>query len=139
MTRKRAVTGRRYTEQGKRLRDAREAAGLSRPDVAAHVVPGATRGRQTVYEWEAGIATPSVAQLAELCRLYRVSADVLLGLPTHVDTVRLRVIGRIVGGQIDPEVLAELAKAAEDDVEPAELVDDPEGGGGLPGAQRPVA
>ena len=102
MTNKRDVTPRRYAEQGKRLQAAREAVGLSRPHVAREVVPEAKRKGQTVYEWEAGVSTPTVAQLVQLCRLYRATADSLLGLPEPELATRLKVVGRVsAAGQVD--------------------------------------
>ena len=51
------------------LREKREAAGISRDDLARHF-PSASGGMTgCVWNWEAGIRTPSARQFNELCRL----------------------------------------------------------------------
>ena len=60
---------------GARLRQARDASGLTQEDVAARldVAP------QTVWQWEDGRVAPMVDRLNVLASLYGVSVDWLLG------------------------------------------------------------
>jgi transcriptional regulator with XRE-family HTH domain len=58
----------------RRFRSARRAAKLSQEDVAAEL--GVTR--QTVSNWEVGRTSPGLAELAKICALYGVSADLIL-------------------------------------------------------------
>lgn len=111
MTGKSDVAGGRDDALGKRLAEARNRAGLSQQAVADAVVT-AKRGRQTVYEWEAGKASPSVEDLEKLCRLYGVTADSVLGLPEPDYAVRLAVIGKIVDNTISDDVVRRLAATA---------------------------
>ncbi|MBR3569947.1 MAG: helix-turn-helix transcriptional regulator [Oscillibacter sp.] len=59
-----------------RMKQAREAANLSQKQVALTLGVSAP----TVSNWEAGKINPTVANLKELCHLYKVSADYLLEL-----------------------------------------------------------
>lgn len=57
-----------------RLRDLRQAAGLSQADMAERM----DVSRQAVSRWETGIAAPSAENLMELGRLYGVTLDELV-------------------------------------------------------------
>lgn len=57
-----------------RLRDLRQAAGLSQADVAERM----DVSRQAVSRWETGMAAPSAENLIELSRLYGVTLDELV-------------------------------------------------------------
>lgn len=59
-----------------RIKTLREQAGMSQEKLAKRL--GITRS--SVNAWEMGISTPSTQYIAELARLFRVSADYLLGL-----------------------------------------------------------
>ena len=109
VTRKSGVPQGRDNGLGKRLADAREAAKLSQQDVATEIVT-AKRGRRTVNDWEAGRATPSLDDLRNLCRLYKISADRLLGLPEGTYAEQVRVIGRVINGEVDAAALDELSR-----------------------------
>lgn len=53
----------------------RKSAGLSQEQLAEK----AGVSRQTVFKWEAGLASPSMENLLALCRIFGVSADELIG------------------------------------------------------------
>lgn len=57
-----------------RLRDLRQAAGLSQADIAERM----DVSRQAVSRWETGAGTPSMENLIELSRLYGVTMDELV-------------------------------------------------------------
>ena len=59
---------------GKKLRDARNAAGLTQESAAESL--GVSR--QTVSKWENGSADPSTTNLLALAKLYGVAAEELL-------------------------------------------------------------
>lgn len=59
---------------GKRLRIARERAGLTINDVSSIL----GWDRQTIGTWETGFAYPPIKKLREMCRLYRVSLDYIV-------------------------------------------------------------
>ena len=100
---------------GKRLKRAREKAGLSQQAVADQVLePSAdgTHRKNTIYEWEKDIYVPNAVALEKLCRLYGASADYLLGLPEADDAYRVEVIGRIANGELDARALSVLRRGS---------------------------
>lgn len=59
-----------------RFREARELAGMSQTEAATRIgVP-----QPTLSRWETGKSDPNATHLVALCKLYRRSADELLGL-----------------------------------------------------------
>ena len=61
---------------GARIRTLREQAGFSQ----AELVRRLSVTRSSVNAWESGLSAPTAASLVDLARLFRVSADYLLGL-----------------------------------------------------------
>lgn len=59
----------------RKLSQLRKSAGLSQEQLAEK----AGVSRQTVFKWEAGLASPSMENILTLCRLFSVSADELIG------------------------------------------------------------
>lgn len=75
---------------GTRLREAREAAGMTQGEAAA----GQKFSRQALSAWERGERPPDAVQLVMLLRRYGISADfVLFGIQT-MPLVLARVIER---------------------------------------------
>lgn len=61
-----------------RLAGLRKDAGLSQEQLAEK----AGVSRQTIFKWEAGLASPSMENILALCRIFGVSADELIGNET---------------------------------------------------------
>ena len=61
---------------GARIRTLREQAGFSQAELARRL----SVTRSSVNAWESGLSAPTAASLVDLARLFRVSADYLLGL-----------------------------------------------------------
>ena len=59
----------------KRIRQLREAAGMSQSELAKKL----NVTRASVSSWESGLSTPTTQYVIALVRLFRVSADCLLG------------------------------------------------------------
>ena len=64
---------------GQRLKDLRRVHGFRQKDAARKLC--VTAG--TLSHYEQGFSEPDLELLADMCRLYRVSADYLLGLEDH--------------------------------------------------------
>ena len=64
---------------GQRLKDLRRVHGFRQRDAAREL--RVTAG--TLSHYEQGFLEPDLELLADMCRLYRVSADYLLGLEDH--------------------------------------------------------
>lgn len=64
---------------GQRLKDLRRVHGFRQRDAARELC--VTAG--TLAHYEQGFTEPDLELLANMCRLYRVSADYLLGLEDH--------------------------------------------------------
>lgn len=64
---------------GQRLKDLRRVHGFRQKDAAREL--RVTAG--TMAHYEQGFTEPDLELLADMCRLYRVSADYLLGLEDH--------------------------------------------------------
>ncbi len=65
-----------FVKVGKRIADRRREMGLSQDELAGKLYVT----RQAVSKWEKGLSVPSIDTLAELCRLFGVSFEALLGL-----------------------------------------------------------
>ncbi len=59
-----------------RLRDLRLEQGITQSALAARL----HTTDDSIYSWEKGRSEPSLSMLTEICRVFRVSADYLLGL-----------------------------------------------------------
>lgn len=65
---------------GKRIKELREAKGLSKSDLAAKL---GLKSHSTISKWESGDNHPKGREIGVLCKLFNVSADYLLGLVTN--------------------------------------------------------
>ncbi|MBR2375832.1 MAG: helix-turn-helix transcriptional regulator [Clostridia bacterium] len=61
---------------GKTLRELRKEAGFTQKQVAKLM----DKSETGYASWEQGLSEPSVNDLRRLCRIYEISADILLGL-----------------------------------------------------------
>lgn len=84
---------------GQRLAEARIATGLSQIEVARRL--GMERP-QTIGDWETGRYGMRADSLASLCRLYRVSADWVLGLS---ETPKVGGIGGVINLAVERAIL----------------------------------
>ncbi|MCR9245627.1 MAG: helix-turn-helix transcriptional regulator [bacterium] len=84
---------------GARLAQARHKAGLSQTAAAKEI--GLARG-QSIGDYEQGKFDFQVSRLAELCALYRVSTDWVLGL---AETPELRAAGGVINKAAEEAVL----------------------------------
>lgn len=66
---------------GTNLQQMRKAAGLSQEQLAELL----DMSRQAVSKWETDQSVPDADRLADLCRIFQVSADALLGLNTQTE------------------------------------------------------
>ena len=69
-----------------RLRELRKEKGLTQ-DVLAEQL--GTKG-DSIYSWEKGRSEPSIATLCNICRIFEVSADYLLGLEDETGARKYR-------------------------------------------------
>lgn len=67
-----------------RLRDLRNARGLSQPELAKQ----ASIGRSSITNWEAGDSEPVASGIRRLAEFFHVTADYLLGLAAHPAALR---------------------------------------------------
>lgn len=79
-----------------RLRELRRAAGLSQKDLADRLFVNQT----AVSQWERGVTTPNRTTLQQLCEMFNVPSDELLGIQTkpHPRGVKIPVLGKVQAG-----------------------------------------
>ncbi len=88
------------------IRTARAAAGYTQAQAAAIL----NMSQTGVAAWETGRATPPAATLAELAKLYGVSADYLLGLSDYYSDTHKEVIKTLFGDDQAPEFAEEITQ-----------------------------
>lgn len=91
------------------IRTARAAAGYTQAQAAAIL----NMSQTGVAAWETGRATPPAATLAELAKLYGVSADYLLGLSDYYSDTHKEVIKTLFGDDQAPSFAEEITQLIE--------------------------
>lgn len=91
------------------IRTARAAAGYTQAQAAAIL----NMSQTGVAAWETGRATPPAATLAELAKLYGVSADYLLGLSDYYSDTHKEVIKTLFGDDQAPAFAEEITQLIE--------------------------
>ena len=83
----------------RKLSTLRKEAGLSQEQLAEK----AGVSRQTIFKWEAGLASPSMENILALCRIFGVSADELIGNETPEEKTENEIYSRTAGCFVCPQ------------------------------------
>ena len=102
-----------FVKVGKRIADLRRSFGLSQDELAEKLFVT----RQAVSKWENGMSVPSIDILSDICRMFSVSFEELLGLFDNERPIldpddifrghdRSFIVSKIAKGEIDVDLAA---------------------------------
>lgn len=102
-----------FVKVGKRIADLRRSFGLSQDELAEKLFVT----RQAVSKWENGMSVPSIDILSDVCRMFSVSFEELLGLFDNERPIldpddifrghdRSFIVSKIAKGEIDVDLAA---------------------------------